>query len=523
MTSIDTAGAISVNPDDYHAFVVATQHTLAERAARSPLLTVEAAGLYETFVQGLDERLRASQNCGICRGFVSRYGGAVVVGERGRLISALWDETVVPAPFDTGVAALRRRVERSSVIGALVSGEPDWGRAAGGGFEHLHAPSPAVFSHPLQTAAQRSAEIAEDRAALGRAVDRYHRQAAADAVRLLGSGSLTRPEKVLGPAEWFLSVHDRLAGVAGPGPRDAELWAAASSAPAGFCHVSSSMLGVLLADLSAGVDFQTVSRRFAALLNPAQYQRPSAAPSAGNVAEAERIVARLQAAGSLARRYARLDDLQLLWSPTAPEQRPGVFGGVLTRADRRPRGVVPPPVPITWEKFERTVLPTALAMRYQVPAGNQPYGALLTAVDPRAEPILQWDNPVSWYVYVNGSAPGAWGLSAGGQCRVTGICLQPTMWSDRQGYPHQGQAVFLLLEGARDTRKASLGLFPEILRAELRPVRATIEAYSGQHSPAGADNADACGLRLGAGQNWTCRVEVDTADGTLAYLLDRWD
>jgi hypothetical protein len=380
-----------------------------------------------------------------------------------------------------------------------------------------------VFSHRLHTSGQRAAEIAEDRGALGRAVDRYHRQAAADAVRLLGSGSLTRPEKVLGPAEWFLSVHDRLAGVAGPGARDAVLWAAAASAPAGFCHVSSSMLGVLLADLSAGVDFQTVSRRFAALLNPAQYQRPSAAPAAGNVAEAERIVARLQAAGSLARRYARLGDLQLLWSPTAPQQRSGVFGGVLTRADRRPSGVVPPPVSITWEKFERTVLPTAVAIRYQVPTGNQAYGALLTAVDPRAEPILQWDNPVSWYVYVNGSAPGEWGLSAGRQCRVTGICLQPTMWSDRQGYPHQGQAVFLLLEGARDTRKASLGLFPEVLRAELRPVRATIEAYSRQHSPADADSADACGLRLAAGQHWTCRVEVDTADGTLAYVLDRWD
>ncbi len=56
---------------------------------------------------------------------------------------------------------------------------------------------------------------------------------------------------------------------------------------------------------------------------------------------------------------------------------------------------------MTWEKFARTVLPDAETIELYVPAEAAPYVAMVTAANPQAPPILQWDraerrNPVSW-------------------------------------------------------------------------------------------------------------------------------
>lgn len=65
--------------------------------------------------------------------------------------------------------------------------------------------------------------------------------------------------------------------------------------------------------------------------------RPTAAPSAGNVAQAEKVVAALRSAGALSRRFAKLEDIQTIWKWTAPAtpQRAngGVFGHIKTREE----------------------------------------------------------------------------------------------------------------------------------------------------------------------------------------------
>jgi hypothetical protein len=46
---------------------------------------------------------------------------------------------------------------------------------------------------------------------------------------------------------------------------------------------------------------------------------------------------------------------------------------------------------MTWEKFARTMLPEALSIEAQVPAGPERFMALVTAANADAPPILQWD------------------------------------------------------------------------------------------------------------------------------------
>ena len=118
--------------------------------------------------------------------------------------------------------------------------------------------------------------------------DHSIRYSLAQALKLLKSEALYRSEKVLGQAQWLYDLHRALPSRRN---RDHVLWRAVAAAPAGFCHPRSSMIGTLLEDLAAGMPFDDVSRRFAEKMHPLLYQRPQAAPSAGNIAQAEKIVA----------------------------------------------------------------------------------------------------------------------------------------------------------------------------------------------------------------------------------------
>jgi hypothetical protein len=182
---------------------------------------------------------------------------------------------------------------------------------------------------------------------------------------------------------------------------------------------------------------------------------------------------------------------------------------------------------LTWERFVRTALPDAVALEVFAPTrGN--YCALVTAADPEAPPILQWDrperrNPVSWYVYHGGSYATQWALAGEAWVPVTAVTLQPSMWGDRP-LSHQGRSAIAIIAGARDTRweGAGGGLFPEILRSELHGARATIEAYSKRATIAGFDQSTACGLRIGDSSE--CVLRATTRIGSrFVYRIDRWD
>lgn len=498
----------------------------------APLFTTDAFGLYDLFLQNLPQEARQHYNCNACRHFVNRFGGLVRIDETtGGQYPVMWS-TKAPAFFADAVKAVRDRVKTAKVAGVFVTSDKDLGTAVTGSWKHMavEMPKSMIYANRLRTAYQASAEKAEDHRLLCEAVKKYRIETVETAVNLLRSDSLYRSEKVLGVAEWFLGV---LQAVKGKRKTYNVLWYKAATAPVGFCHISASMIGTLLDDIEAGHDFATVSRKFAEKMNPLQYQRPQAAPSAGNVAQAEKIVERMGIENSLKRRFARLDELQTLWLPSVASNRTvkagGVFAGVQTKESikKTENSISSPAVTMTWEKFQRTVLKTARKIEFYVTGSSDNFSAILTSEDLSAPPILQWDteenrNPFSWYVYSGGSYPARWNLERG-YVDVTGVVLQPNMWAE--GHEHNGKSVFFILKGAKDTgyRNTGIALFPETLKAELREIRSTIEAYSRTGTLGGYDEASACGIRLQGSSKWNARFRVTSDVGTTVYVLDRWD
>lgn len=351
----------------------------------------------------------------------------------------------------------------------------------------------------------------------------------------MSSNSLFRGEKIEGPLRFLANLHRDIED-AQKIRRKNVIWRYVAIAPVGFCTPRSSMVGTLLDDLKAGYSVEDAGKRFAAKMDPLQYQRPQAPASVGNIQQAEKLAEKLGIQNSLQRRFARFDEIKaanLLWQPTKAEAKVakgGVFGHLIKSGAEKVEVPVKAGQPITFDKFRRKVLPEATSIQVKLRVGERmPFCGMVTAVDPEAPPILQWDmedarNPFSWFLYSHGSTAAEWGLVSD-WTTVKGITLKPSMWGDEEGaHAHQGNGAIFILDGARDVRNlASMCLFPEILKKELHPIRSTIESFSLNGRLAGAEEADANGLMFAGGNNAPFLVRVTGPLGITEYKIDRWD
>ncbi|MCU0684318.1 MAG: hypothetical protein MUF34_19100 [Polyangiaceae bacterium] len=410
MTSTDSNGTEEF--DEFPGLLVALQSRFAAHA-EGPLFFTAATGLWACFLDNLPPTMRQHYTCHTCRHFIERFGTLVSIDDAGRLTSALWADGA-PSGFDRAFNALAVLVTAAEVDGVLVPATRVLGtpasrpNAAGKVWTHFAVEVSRVHAHPLLSAEQVKAERREDKGMLTRGLAEFPLELVEQALALLTSGTLYRSEKCIGVATWLVALHRALAAASSPRRRDALVWRAAATAPAGFAHVRSGMIGTLLEDLAAGLDAAAIKRRFDEKMAPGQYMRAQVAPSAGNIAQAEKAIAGLKAAGALERRYARLADVpSFLWRPreAAPVGPPGsVFGHLTPKPKGQAGKLALPPQTMTWEKFARTVLPDAIAIEAQTPTSPERFMALVTAANADAPPILQWDteglrNPMSWYYH----------------------------------------------------------------------------------------------------------------------------
>ncbi|MDI1448998.1 hypothetical protein [Polyangium sp. 6x1] len=535
LPSPPTAQALPLD-DHYDELLASIRARFGKLTKGKPsLFTTHVPALYQVFLDAVPNELRPVNTCSTCRRFVNRYGGLVVVDSDGKARPALWDPETAPEPYTSAIRALAKAVAEAPIDGVFLSDEKVWGAPRTGDWEHIAVtPSKDLLHAPsvLKTNPQLMAEKRHDHETLLRGLEAFSIDVVQQAHKLVSTESLYRSEAVLGVAKWLLDLHEARRAAKNPRTRDNLTWLAVARAPAGFCHVRSSMIGTLLEDLAAGMPFQEVKSRFAAKMHPLQYQRPTAAPSAGNLARAEKIVESLKSAGAMERRFARLGDIESLWIPKDEKpkgQKPGVFDH-LKPAAKVAVDVDVPPVTMTWEKFARTVLPEAESIEFFVPETNQSYIAMVTAKHADAPPLLQWDfedrrNRVSSYVYHNGSPPSRWNLKPNVYHPVTAIALQPWMWNPTKVLTHHGAGVVFFLKDARDRDyKQGAGFFPSYLRSEYHEIRATMEAYAQSAVVEGKETAEACGISLVKGSTWNLSFRVTSKGGMrVVYKLDRWD
>jgi hypothetical protein len=518
----------------YKDFLSNMHFTLKSNFERSGqvFFTTDAEGLFAAYLSGFpDASAKQYHNCNCCRHFIERVGGLVTINAKGVIEPAFWREEDAPPEYKASIKAMRKIVSKAQVTGVFVSSDKVLGNFEQGGWTHLALLNPNICVDRVRTPFQVSAEKLEDFKTVTRALKDFSIDTVNIALTLLKSDALYRSEKVLGQAEWLHKLQTDMLAAKGKQVTNV-IWLAIATAPAGFCHPRSSMIGTLLEDIASGMDFPKVSKRFADKMHPLSYQRPVAAPAAGAVKQAEALFEKLGAERSLERRFARLDEVQALWTPkpAIPQGTgTGLFGHVTTKKGIKPAApasnVKVPTQTMTWVKFAATVLPTAESIKIAAPLMGS-YCSLVTATHADAPPIIQWDNigarnPISWYLYSGGSTAHQFNVVGGRAVEVTAITQKPSEWNG--GMQHQGTGIIFLMKGAKDQRTPSLCLFPEILKAEFHGVRSVIEAHNKSGRISGINESSASGFLCDSKETWGINLYVTSGGQELQYRIDRMD
>lgn len=489
----------------------------------------EEIDLFDVYLNALPQEYQQQYNCNCCRQFINTYGHLLSVNAMGERHSVLWNTANVPEFFFLAVVRLNDLILKSKITGVFYSEQKEWGRKetldAKNAFNwtHLSGDNGQVFKHATLTAYQAMAEKKTDYATLSLGLSEVKIETLEQAVLILESDILDRSEKTLGVAKWLLALKQ---SVESRGMyRVGFIWYAVATAPPGWCHIRTTMISQLLDDLSKGMGFENVKERWDRKMHPLKYRRPTVI-SQGTIKQAENLVEKMGLAASLPRRFAHLTDVQkFLWKPPVitESKKEGVFSHLGTQTGRT---LELPTVKMTWEKFQDTVLPHAEEIKFLTPVRMTSYYGLVTAVNPEAPPILQWDgeprNPVSYYIYVHGSFADRWGLLTGKFVKVNAIFKNPPHWYG--GHDHFKQSIMFVLDGAKDLHHEKGGsLFPESIRSELHSVRSVIEAYSNDAKISEMETSDANGILLQKDIEWNFVFQVKSKIGLSKYQLDRWN
>ncbi|MFE3576808.1 YfaP family protein [Lysinibacillus sp. NPDC059133] len=661
--------------DRYPEFEKNIKSYFDEASSSKKLFKANVQGLFDLYLDNLPIEARQHYTCSACSHFIERFGGLVTIDENGIMASAIWDEDIAPPFFKAAVLAMKAKVLNSKVMGVFISNSPVLGQPCTGKWNHLSVvvPEEMVNHSRLKTSGQVMAEKLEEFKMLTNALFDYTIETVEQAVVLLQSEALYRSDRVLGIAEWFKTLHEKRNSIGNINQKTNIVWLAVATAPSGFCHIRSSMIGTLLDDIVSGMSVESVARRFAEKMNPANYMRSQATPTQNAIVEAEKIVEKLGIANSLRRRYATFEEIPSpLWENQSEqkvvEQKNGIFANIIPK-EKTTSPLSLPSTVMTWEKFQRTILPTAENMEVLIDNSSR-FMALVTASDETAPNILQWDNTFSWYYhggidgeikrrvesaggryenneirasliwegftdldlhcitpkgehiyygdksdrfggfldidmngghhrspspvenirwsenapdghyrfyvhnycergngstpfkvelevngktysfigvaggggyvtdvfefdYVKGHQPNisshsyasddSWSVQVNNFVKVNGITTSPNLWGE-EPFSHSGSHIFFLLDGVKDTSEGKgRGFFNETLKADLRQIRKTLEAYTASTPIEGADHATACGVGYSKDHEWDLTVKVTTNNSTRVIKIDRWD
>ena len=542
--------------DQLYRVMQRTAQTYLENHTNDPIFQVglgrtkkERDSISNTFIDHLPTDWRQTIQCSACRKFMRDWGTLVCVDPMtGDLIPLFWDPNGdVPPLFKESVKAVADLLKQNLISSQCRStpGEGVVGVVKSGGFTHMHFDFNGYLEKrdkEKSIASLRPASMSELVEMLDRILKDNNKGTVDHTAYLLLEDKLPYSDKHKGAIRWLQGLYepDLFSGQSEVSRHNLLCYFAAKTFIGCINTLRNGMVNELLDMVRSGMDFEEIREKWTRLASPTKYMRPIAAPTAGNIAAAEKLFAELKLTeNDMRRAYLKPDQIPssafLYRSPLSVPTKAGIFSAVVSK----PKSFTTynktesriPEASITFTKFVNEILPTAQEIKYQLPTHSHVF-FFITGL-PNTAPLLQWHtstNLASWYVNPVAKAVTKHNLSAG-WIRVPYIVSFPHMWTelpssssdppttadessrpivgklpssdalDSFKHKQHGISYLVRLEGATDS-SSSLCLFPTMLRSEMHGVRATIEAYSkrGEVERAKDENGKDCfvgGVKVG--------------------------
>lgn len=355
-------------------------------------------------------RERREHDCSCCRHFIKNIGNAVAIKDG--VITTVWDFNVDGTAYEPVVKKMSEYIKahrvtevylsRFNTVGTEVSHEsqPD-GKIMSFNHFFLRLPQRFVFNN-RGTIPEAVGQARDIRNVFKRSLEEISLDSIDTVLELINSNTLYRG------TEWKRQLEEFRKYKVAYEPLNAEqrelfAWEKSAEAGAVIGKIRNHSIGVLLTDITNGVDLNNAVRSYEAIVAPSNYKRPKAIFTQKMLDDAKNTLTELGYLDSLGRRYATLDDItvnNILFANRDSSQRisgaDDIFADMSKKVAKKPKKF-DRVEEVSAKTFVEDILPTASEV--DVYLENRHTSNLMSLIAPKvpdSKTMFKWNNNFSW-------------------------------------------------------------------------------------------------------------------------------
>ena len=403
----------------------------------------------DSFLAGTNEisRTRREYDCSCCRHFIKSIGNAVVIKDN--KVETIWEFETNDPIYQPVLNALDNYIKahvvsdvfvaKFSLFGAkkthakLVDGKvEEW--------DHFYLEMPErLVNNSHRSEGDMKGELRAIKEVFKRSLDEITLESVDTVLDLISQNSLYKG------AEWkkALEVFRKYKVMYAKVPEEEKnnfAWEKSLKAGLVVCKIRNHSMGVLLTNISEGMELDKAVTEYERITAPSNYKRPKSIFTKKMLEDAQKTITELGYLDSLGRRYATLDDItvnDILFSNKDSAKR--ISGAEAIFADMAKEVPMNPKkfsrveeVPI--EKFVSDILPTAREL--EVFLENRHTGNMVSLIASQvrdSKTMFKWDNNFGWAYSGNMTDSMKERVKAAGG-KVDGVLRFSIQWNDTKEY-----------------------------------------------------------------------------------------
>lgn len=367
----------------------------------------------DSFTAGTNEifRERREHDCSCCRQFIKNIGSAVVI--KNNQIHTIWELKLGDTTYQPVCDALDAFVKAHTVVDVYTTSFPKIGTdhnfeeidGKSHRWDHFFLELPKKF---VNTSSESNEELKgqfrDTRNVFKRSLDEITMEALNTILELINSNTLYKGEEwkaVLTEFKKYKKEYEKLASDV-----EKELYAWEKSVTVGTVigRIRNHSIGVLLVNVSEGMDLDTAVKKYEQIVAPTNYKRSKPIYTKAMLEKAQKQIIELGYMDSLPRRYATLDDItvnDILFSNKDSAKRISGANDIFGELAKNIRGGNPKKFSkveeVTINSFINDILPTANEVELYLE--NKHLSNLVSLIAPQnidSKSMFKWGNNFSW-------------------------------------------------------------------------------------------------------------------------------
>ena len=400
----------------------------------------------DSFPPGSNElyRERREYDCACCRQFIRNFGHVVTI-KANKLVS-IWDFTTTDKTFQPVIKALAAFVKTGKIENVFMTKENVIGTdsnlelIAGNSrrWEHLYFKLPEfLITKSSKSLGDLMGTSRDIRNVFKRSLDEITVESLDTVLDLISQNSLYKGEEWKSVLTQFLKLKKEYSKLQiNSNPREYYCWDKSMQVGPVIGKIRNHSIGVLLVDISEGMDIDEAVKRYEKIVAPTNYKRSNAIFTKKMVEQAESTLKEMGMISALGRRYAHIDDITIQNVLFADKESTARMEGSVFDDLKESVAINPK----TFDKVEEipiadfiaNVLPRVTsigAMMENSHIGN--LVSLIAPIDKTSKSMFKWNNNFCWAYNGNITDSMKERVKAAGG-KVDGVLRFSIQWNENQ-------------------------------------------------------------------------------------------